>query len=55
MNVPVGLRWAGIGLGAPARHNGLVENLGFPVGLIGDLVDEIEHALLAQRDAHAKP
>jgi hypothetical protein len=44
-----------IGFCTPARHNVLVKDLDFPLGLVSNLVDEIEHALFAEGDSLAGP
>ena len=45
----------GVGFGAPAGHNVFIKDFDFPVGLVSNLADEVEHALFAQGDSFAGP
>ena len=44
MYIPIEFLWPDVGFGTPARHNVFIKDFDVPVGLVSNLVDEVEHA-----------
>ncbi len=55
MYIPIESLWPDVGFGTPARHNVFIKDFDFPVGLVSNLADEVEHAEFAQGDSVAGP